>query len=127
MPALRDALAAHPEVISAWLFGSRARGTARPGSDVDVAVLIGHRPAGFDDYPWEIEATLEAALHLRVQVVVADVAPADLIRRVLRDGILLVDRDRSRRLAFEVRKRNEYFDMTRIWRQVRRLPAGVDP
>jgi predicted nucleotidyltransferase len=28
----------HPEVTSAKLFGSRAKGTHRPGSDVDLAV-----------------------------------------------------------------------------------------
>ena len=41
---LRDGLArglrAEPTVRLAYLFGSRARGAARPDSDVDVAVLV---------------------------------------------------------------------------------------
>jgi hypothetical protein len=56
-----------------------------------------------------------------------DRAPADLVRRVLRDGHLLLDRDRARRVAVEVRKRNEYFDLTPVWRMIRRLPRSVAP
>jgi predicted nucleotidyltransferase len=35
---LRDVVARYPEVAGAWLFGSHARGTAGPDSDVDLAV-----------------------------------------------------------------------------------------
>lgn len=35
---LRDVFARYPEVAGAWLFGSHARGGARPDSDVDLAV-----------------------------------------------------------------------------------------
>jgi predicted nucleotidyltransferase len=36
--ALAAALAPRPEVLEAYLFGSRATGSAQPHSDVDVAV-----------------------------------------------------------------------------------------
>jgi hypothetical protein len=55
-----------------------------------------------------------------VQVVTIDAAPADLVHRVLRDGVLLVDRDRALRVRFEVASRNRYFDMTPVWREYRR-------
>ncbi len=35
---LRAAFAATPSVARAWLYGSRARGRHRPGSDIDLAV-----------------------------------------------------------------------------------------
>lgn len=35
---LRDALAETPHLTRAWLFGSRAKGAARPASDIDIAV-----------------------------------------------------------------------------------------
>lgn len=114
---LADQLAAHlraadQRIVAAWLFGSQARGTARPDSDVDVAVLYGEpvawsSPGG----PFDLEGDLERLVHRRVQVVVLDSAPVDLVHRVLRDGILLCDRDRSRRIRFEVRARNDYFDL----------------
>ena len=40
-----------------------------------------------------------------------DSAPPDLIHRVLRDGILVLDRDRAARIRFEVAARNAYFDL----------------
>ena len=123
--ALTDHLSPDVRILAAWLFGSRARGTERPDSDVDVGLLLAG--TGEMDLCLDLEAALTRALGLRVQVVALNRAPADLVRRVLRDGRLLVDRDPRARLAFEVRKRNEYFDMQPIWRQVRRLGAGVAP
>jgi hypothetical protein len=42
--------------------------------------------------------------------------------RVLRDGRLLVDRDPSARIAFEVRTRNEAFDLEPILARYRAAP-----
>jgi len=36
---LRTRLARHPKVERAMIFGSRAQGTARPGSDIDIAIV----------------------------------------------------------------------------------------
>jgi uncharacterized protein len=36
---IRGVLERHPEVTSVILFGSRAKGTAKPGSDVDLALV----------------------------------------------------------------------------------------
>lgn len=120
--ALSPVLERHDDVIAAWLFGSVARGTERADSDVDVAVLLGRRtrPRTLDDLPLDLEAELASALGRSVQVVVVDHAPADLVHRVLRDGRLLVDRDKAARIRFEVDARNRFFDMQPIWREYRR-------
>jgi predicted nucleotidyltransferase len=114
-------------IAAAWLFGSVARGTARPDSDVDVGVLFREDPprtlAGFH---FDLEADLGSLLGLPVQLVVLNRAPADLAFRVLRDGKLLVDHDRSRRIRFEVRTRNEYWDMEPYWR-LDRKPGVAKP
>jgi hypothetical protein len=44
----------------------------------------------------------------------------DLVHRILVEGILVHERDRSRRIAFEVRARNEYFDMLPILERYRK-------
>jgi len=106
------------------LFGSFARDEARPGSDVDLAVLFAEEPPRtFAGLPLDLEADLEKRLGRAVQVVALNGAPADLVHRVLRDGRLLLDRDPSGRIRFEVRRRNEYFDLLPILRRIRRPPA----
>lgn len=99
-------------LVAAWLFGSRARGEEKPGSDVDVGVLF-DRPLEprLGNQAHRLEAKLEAALGLPVQLVAVNTAPPDLVHRVLRDGILLLDRSPRHRVAFEVKARNEFFDL----------------
>lgn len=122
---LRELLTANAEregIAAAYLFGSVARGTARPGSDVDVGILYSEDPpqtlAGLG---FNLEWEMEKLLKLPVQVVVLNRAPVDLVIRVLRDGKLLVERDRSKRVRFEVRSRNEYWDLEPILRRYRKL------
>ncbi|HZF11124.1 MAG TPA: nucleotidyltransferase domain-containing protein [Thermoanaerobaculia bacterium] len=99
-------------IAAAYLFGSMARGTTGSRSDVDVAVLYeGDPPSGFAGLGIPLAGDLERRLGREVDVVVLNRAPVDLVHRVLRDGHLLIDRNRSRRIAFAVRARNEYFDL----------------
>lgn len=125
---LREYLGAHAEregIAAAWLFGSVARGTQHPGSDVDVGILYSEDPPlTLEGLGFGLQDELEEALRLPVQVVVLNRAPVDLIIRVLRDGKLLVERDRSRRVGFEVRSRNEYWDLAPYLRLCRRIEKG---
>lgn len=124
-PQLRDFFTARAEaagIAAAWLFGSVARGTAGPRSDVDVGVLYSDEPPpGLAGLSLDTEGEIERLLRRSVQLVVLNRAPVDLIHRVLRDGKLLVDRDRSRRIAFEVRSRKEFWDLEPHLRRYRRL------
>lgn len=79
---LEQALQAHDEVELALLFGSRARGDAAPGSDVDVAVV----GRAVDTVGLAIE--LSDALGLQVDVVdLSADPPIALLLAVLRDGV----------------------------------------
>ena len=127
---LRETLTQHAKaegIAAAYLFGSVARGTAGPDSDVDVGVLFSQDPPRtLDGFHFDLEADLQEALDLPVQLVVLNHAPVDLIIRVLRDGRLLVDHDRSRRVRFEVRSRNEYWDLE-PYLQLYRRPRMMRP
>jgi len=89
--ALRGALRTEPNVELAVLFGSAARGTDAPGSDVDV--LVGLRdPDRFRML--EMQDRLARALGRRVDVVRLADAQRDawLLAEVLGEGRVLVDR-----------------------------------
>lgn len=117
---IADVFSSRTDVMAVYLFGSTARGTARAGSDIDVAVLFDAPPPGTLSGPrFVIEGELERALGTPVDLVVLNDAPVDLRTRVLRDGRLLVERDRPARIAFEVRTRNEAFDLEPVLAQYR--------
>ncbi len=107
--------------MAVYLFGSVARGTAHPGSDVDIGVLYqALPPATLLGQPFSDEADLAEQLARPVQVIVMNRAPVDLVHRIMRDGILVLEQDKSRRIAFEVRSRNEYFDLLPMLREYRK-------
>ncbi|MCA9830876.1 MAG: nucleotidyltransferase domain-containing protein [Dehalococcoidia bacterium] len=119
--AARDALLSEERVAVAYLFGSFARGSAGSKSDLDIAVLLNvpieKRLGGPLD---ELRDAVERSCRRPCDLIDARSAPADLVHRILRDGVLLVERDRSARIAFEVAKRNEYFDLLPYLREYRR-------
>jgi len=121
---LRSFFASNPgDAVAVYLYGSVARGTAREGSDVDVGVLLENDPPRtLRGLKLDLEADLESLLEISVQLVVLNRAPPDLIHRILRDGKLVLDRNRSMRIRFEVKARNEFFDLQPILRRYRRFP-----
>ena len=117
--------ARNENATAVYLFGSIARGEGRPNSDVDVAVLYG-KPveAGLAGLKLALAGDLEERLGRRVDLVVLDSQPPDFVHRVLRDGLLVVENNRSARIRFEVNARNQYFDVLPMLRRYRR-PPGV--
>lgn len=120
---LRTFFAVHPDgIVAAYLFGSVARGTAGARSDVDVAVLFeAAPPATLEGLPLDLESQIARLVGRPAQVIVLNTAPVGLIHRVLRDGVLLLDRAPRARIRFEVRARNEFFDLQPILARYRRL------
>jgi hypothetical protein len=84
----------------AFLHGSRAAGTARPGSDTDVAASWGGAPPA----PWDV------ALPDGVDLVVLDSAPLELAGRVALHGTLLFDDDPPARVRWQAHTRLVYLD-----------------
>ncbi len=139
-PALLEALGARlarrPEILEAYLFGSRARGDAAAHSDLDVAVYVDREdlpPAPFGyaaGLTAELMAEFQAGLGIeRLDVVVLNDAPPLLYHRVLRDGERLLSRDLAATTTREGRALPRYCDylpqLRKIDRELaRRLADG---
>jgi len=69
------------------VFGSVARGDARPGSDLDLLVTVGSKPGPW--FPGGLIADLEDLLSCPVQVVTEEGLNARLRDRVLSEAVPL--------------------------------------
>jgi len=81
---LAPILVRHPEVDLALLFGSRARGTARPTSDIDIGVV----GRAIDTLGLAIELTDATGIQADVVDLSRD-PPFALLLAVLQDGVRL--------------------------------------
>lgn len=124
---LEDFFAAHASGIDAvYLFGSQATGRAKATSDVDLGVLFSRPPEpALGNAPHRLEAELEERLGQPVQLTPLNGAPVDLVHRVLRDGRLLFEGSRERRVRFEVESRRAYLDLLPFLRRYRGLGDPV--
>jgi predicted nucleotidyltransferase len=105
---LSAALAARPEILEAYLFGSLARGDDQPHSDVDVAVFVTEAALGRPGFGYgaELNAELQQTLgRSDVDILVLNGAAPVLYYAVLRDGVRLL----SRELAATTRREGQAY------------------
>jgi predicted nucleotidyltransferase len=118
--AIAGALRPHPEVATAWLFGSRARGDAKPDSDLDVALLLRHEDATAVDHHRllrDIALRLEdASGGCRVDLVVLEQQGPVFCHHVLSEGRLVWDADPDRRIDFTSTAYTRYLDFYPTWK-----------
>lgn len=110
--SLTEYFTQRPDVCTAYLFGSVARGTSRSHSDVDLAVLFCDGLPLMERFEKKLELTNELEDLLKTQVDVVDLETVDpyFAHQVMLHKKLIVDKDVGRRVAFEVKSRKEFFD-----------------
>jgi uncharacterized protein len=94
----------------AYLFGSQARGTTGPLSDVDIAVYIDNR---LDLFSFRLHFLEEISRQFKGQscdLVVLNNAPLVLQYEVIREGKVLKE-DKPKRVQFETHVLRQYLDM----------------
>lgn len=115
-----------PEVLEAYLFGSRAHGRAQSHSDIDVAVYIDETVVEKSTFGYRAQLITEimAGLHSNdIDLLILNQAPPTLYYHVLRDGIRVLSRDLAATTTREGRAVSRYCDfvpqlakMDAVWR-----------
>ena len=105
-------LANYPVEI-AYLHGSVARGQASANHDIDIALVLSELLAPYERLRLEseIQTALEEVCDLpNLDVRTINHAPITLQGVIILEGILLYDRVKDRRIAFEVLTRQKFTD-----------------
>lgn len=103
----------HPEVIAAYLFGSRVGDEVSPLSDYDFAVMLEDgEKNNWLDRKFILYSDICRVLKTdKVDVVVLNVLKNEIIAYdVLTKGVLLYDSDSDKRIEFEVRRLHRAID-----------------
>lgn len=111
----------HTPVLLAYLYGSMATGQSLPGSDVDIALVLGRvqsDPKERMQLEFAVEAALEQQGVLKPDVRVIDDLPLTFRGQVAIRGIRLYARDEVKRVEFETRTWKEYFDFEPVARMM---------
>ncbi len=119
---LPSVLARYP-VVAAYVYGSVARGTVLPTSDVDIALVLTESLPPYERLQLEltIEGEVEEASGISpVDVRVINDAPLLVKGRILQEGIRVYEGDRQKRIAFEVLTLQQYHDFQPFIRPLQR-------
>lgn len=124
LPTLREHFSREAgDLVAVYLFGSVARGTERPDSDVDLGVVFGsHGKPTIEqlDRLAALQSTLSQVLGREVDLVGFDAAPPDLVHQAFLDKVLVFEGNHDARIEFEIQARNEYFDLLPLLQSYRR-------
>jgi hypothetical protein len=106
---------ADSNIIASYLFGSYATGKATKLSDIDIAVLLDETMdrKNYLNMKLLLLANLSSCLGTeKIDVVILNEATPDLAYNVIKDGVLLFERQGSKgqQVTFKARTFDRYFD-----------------
>ena len=117
--AIREYARSRPEIVAIYLFGSAAFGRARPGSDVDLAVMVRRPLEGMERIDMEVE--LSRRIGRNVDLVVFGQADPVLKHEILKPKRMIYEGDREERIRQETQGRYEYLDTRWLHKEIRRM------
>jgi predicted nucleotidyltransferase len=113
---LKILLSEYQNAILVFLFGSCAKNDMTVFSDLDIAILFREKP---DIYVLnELREKLEGTFHMAVDIVTLNNASPIIKMQVLKNGIVLVNKDARVYYKFFVNTVKEYDDLKRIRKEI---------
>ena len=102
----------NPKTIFAYLFGSLAKGTPSPLSDVDFAVYLADNLYSKDDKLNILGNVMNILQTDEIDLIILNTAGLPLVINVLKNKRIIVDKDPFARHIFESLSMRKYFDFS---------------
>ena len=103
-------------IIFAYIFGSYARN--EKFTDVDVGIYINKKKIQDNmTLEFKLEEEIKSLINFPVDVRIINHAPLSFVYQLIKEGILIVDRDISKRTDFEGIIFKKHFDFARFQKQ----------
>ncbi|MCF8146544.1 MAG: nucleotidyltransferase domain-containing protein [Deltaproteobacteria bacterium] len=113
MAAVKNYFTERNDVAFAYLFGSKARGTGGPLSDIDIAIYLTEGP--FSEKRIEILGDLIDILRTdNIDLILLNTASESLRARVIRNRLILADNLPFTRHRFESQTMRAYMDFSKM-------------
>ncbi|MFZ3054651.1 MAG: nucleotidyltransferase domain-containing protein [Minisyncoccales bacterium] len=113
---LKDFFKKRKDVVFAYLFGSIAYNNYNSKSDIDVAVFLKGKGDHFDKR-LELIVDLETEFKRDADVIILNNAKSLFLKYfIVKEGVIIVDKDKDKRTEFEFRAMENYFDYLPISR-----------
>lgn len=108
--SLKRFLSKDKDISFCYLFGSQAANKTISTSDVDVAVYLNPKIKNFFEKRLELIEKITKSLKKETDVIILNTSSPFLGFVVLKEGKLIFENDKGKRIDFELKKMNEYFD-----------------
>jgi len=113
---IKRVLTHHPEVLVAYLYGSRVKGYSTPESDVDLGILIEENFKTTPLYPERLAGEImeETGYSTAADVRILNHRNSRFVYTVIREGEVIFCRDERKRVEFETEATRKYLDFKHI-------------
>ncbi|MBI2559837.1 MAG: DUF86 domain-containing protein [Planctomycetes bacterium] len=102
-------------IMLVYIFGSQVKGHVGKMSDYDIAIFL--LETASDTYKYELQSKIARILDAPVDLVILNVAPAELKYAVIASGLLIYEKDKATRVEFEGDTLSRYFDFLPVLRK----------
>jgi predicted nucleotidyltransferase len=117
--AVAAAVAPHAAVLAVWHYGSSARGVQ--ARDIDIGLLVDRAAIGAVDVDSIAQAIADRCGRSvdEFDVRVVNEGDSVFLGNLMREGKRCFERDREKRIAFEVQAMNSWLDFQPAWDRLR--------
>lgn len=122
LKVFRDYFARRDDITAVYLFGSTVKNRERKGSDLDLAILFKGEICPYERFQAKLQIANDLETEVKADLDIVDLRSADLffVHQVMKNKLLLFEREINDRVSFEVKYRKRFFDLMPFYKEYHR-------